>query len=99
MSYIEGMKTFFPPPNPWFCATTTPAAAAAGLPANVRVAVRQSRTGGWRVMTKRMQVVISEKMIGQYLVTEKPARVLPDQTAAEAHFQVLIRQSDAKVAS
>ena len=78
------MKKFTPPSNPWFCAVTTDAAVAAGLPANTRVVVRQSRTGGWRVLTRTRQVVIGEKFAAKYLVTEKPAVIYADQAGGAA---------------
>jgi len=85
--------TFKAPPNPWFFGKALADAGKIGVPPDTRVAVRQSRTGGWRIVSARLTVVVSDHAVQRYIATEldgdrKP--ILADQTKAEAHFQTVI---------
>jgi len=90
--------SFKAPPNPWFFARTTPAATALKITPGTKVAVRQSRSGGWRVCSAHFQIVVSDKFAPTYLTTELDGArrpVLADQTKAEEHFQRLLQAADA----
>lgn len=88
------MKTSKQPPNPWFIAITTPVLAAHGFPPGTRVVVRESRAGGWRVVSKTRHLEVGARGIGRMVnFTHGPGETLmrADQGKAEVHFQGLLR--------
>lgn len=91
--------TFKAPPNPWFFGKALADAGKIGVPPDTRVAVRQSRTGGWRIVTARLTVVVSDHVVQRYIATELDGQykpVLADQAKAEAHFQTIIHAPTAQ---
>lgn len=83
------------PPNPWFHALAAAALAPLGIPAGTRVVVRESRSGGWRILSKTHHVVVGTRGIGRmvhFAHGEGDALLRADQSLAEAHFQSLLRR-------
>lgn len=97
MRYIRRM-TFRPPPSPWFYATTLKPSARIGIAPGSRVIVRLSRSGGWRICSSKLHVVVADKAIRLYLATAPQGVVLADQVKAEAHFQALLAEEKAAAA-
>lgn len=85
------------PPSPWLLATTLPKAQTIGITPGARVVVRHSRKGGWRLVTARTQVVLNDKVVGQYIraVRANGRVVEADQVKAEQLFLDVIRAQDA----
>lgn len=81
-----------PPPAPWFRGIIRNPLE--GMRVGTEVAFRRSREGGWRVMSRTRQALVSDERVAHYVITirsgGKPVRIA-DQAKANDHLADIFR--------